>query len=82
MKEFQGIKAPVQRTENDFDAAAKFHIVNDVEYIRYFISNVIQFQFHRALCIVAGDFTPNDSESKPLHQCDITSSPEAGHLLK
>ena len=34
---YQGIKAPVERSENDFDPGAKFHIPNDVPYIRYVV---------------------------------------------
>ena len=31
---YQGIKEPVERSEKDFDPGAKFHIPNDVPYIR------------------------------------------------
>lgn len=48
--EYQGIEPPVHRSEEDFDPGAKYHIVAAVPYIRYFVSFVIQFQFHRALC--------------------------------
>jgi cytosine/uracil/thiamine/allantoin permease len=47
---------------------------------RYFVSFIIQFQFHRALCEKAGQFDPKDPE-KPLHECDIYRSTEAGNLL-
>lgn len=33
-QEYSGIRPPVQRTEEDFDAAAKYHISADVEYLR------------------------------------------------
>eukprot|EP00057_Strongylocentrotus_purpuratus_P002482 XP_003724613.1 PREDICTED: angiotensin-converting enzyme isoform X4 [Strongylocentrotus purpuratus] len=72
--QYQGIIPPVTRTEEDFDPAAKFHIPADVPYIRYFISFVIQFQFHDALCKAAG-------QTGPLHKCDIYRSTEAGTLL-
>ncbi|PSN41387.1 Angiotensin-converting enzyme [Blattella germanica] len=48
--------------------------------LRYFVSFVIQFQFHRTLCEKAGEYVPNDP-SKPLHECDIYQSTEAGNLL-
>ena len=32
---YQGIKPPLERTENDFDPGAKFHIPHDVPYIRF-----------------------------------------------
>ena len=33
-EKYQGVKAPVQRSEHDFDPGTFFHIVNDVEYAR------------------------------------------------
>jgi len=80
-QDLQGIVPPVDRNEKDFDAGAKFHVIADVPYIRYFVSFIIQFQFHKALCIKAGQYNPKDPDSKPLHQCDIYQSTEAGNLL-
>lgn len=71
---YQGISPPVKRNENDFDPGAKYHTASDVEYMRYFISFVIQFQFHKALCNASG-------HTGPLYQCDINRSKEAGKLL-
>lgn len=31
----QGVKAPVERTEEHFDPGAKFHVAADYQYIRY-----------------------------------------------
>lgn len=50
-------------------------------FSRYFISFVIQFQFHRALCEKAGQYEPNNP-NKQLHQCDIYQNTEAGNVLK
>ncbi|PIK47773.1 putative angiotensin-converting enzyme isoform X4 [Apostichopus japonicus] len=72
--DYQGIIPPTTRTETDFDPAAKYHIPADVPYIRYFISFVIQFQFHKSLCDAAG-------RTGPLYKCDIYESMEAGKLL-
>ncbi|XP_062859441.1 angiotensin-converting enzyme [Trichomycterus rosablanca] len=71
---YQGLCPPVTRTEEDFDPGAKFHIPANVPYVRYFVSFVIQFQFHEALCKAAG-------QTGPLHNCDIYQSKEAGKLL-
>ncbi|XP_075701161.1 angiotensin-converting enzyme isoform X2 [Rhinoderma darwinii] len=71
---YQGLCPPVLRSEDDFDPGAKFHIPANVPYIRYFISFVIQFQFHKALCKAAG-------QTEALHKCDIYQSKEAGKLL-
>nr|XP_057917210.1 angiotensin-converting enzyme isoform X2 [Doryrhamphus excisus] len=71
---YQGLCPPVARTENDFDPGAKFHIPASVPYVRYFVSFIIQFQFHKALCNAA-------KHQGPLHTCDIYQSQEAGKLL-
>ncbi|XP_005238861.1 angiotensin-converting enzyme [Falco biarmicus] len=71
---YQGLCPPTPRSEDDFDPGAKFHIPANVPYIRYFVSFVIQFQFHQALCAAAG-------HTGPLHMCDIYQSKEAGRIL-
>ncbi|XP_067100399.1 angiotensin-converting enzyme [Osmerus mordax] len=71
---YQGLCPPVARTEMDFDPGAKFHIPANVPYVRYFVSFIIQFQFHQALCKAA-------NHVGPLHTCDIYQSKEAGKLL-
>ncbi|ERE69255.1 angiotensin-converting enzyme-like isoform 1 [Cricetulus griseus] len=72
---YQGICPPVDRNETHFDAGAKFHIPNGTPYIRYFVSFILQFQFHQALCKEAG-------HQGPLHQCDIYQSTQAGAKLR
>lgn len=79
--QFSGVEPPVRRTEEDFDAPAKYHVSVDVEYLRYFVSYVIQFQFHRAACRLAGQYVPGDPE-KTLNNCDIYESVEAGNKIK
>ncbi|XP_075971289.1 angiotensin-converting enzyme-like isoform X2 [Anticarsia gemmatalis] len=76
----QGIEPPAPRSEDDFDPAAKYHISADVEYMRYYISYIIQFQFHRSLCQLAGEYDPEDP-TKLLSNCDIYKSTEAGNAL-
>ncbi|XP_067952220.1 angiotensin-converting enzyme-like [Watersipora subatra] len=71
---YQGISPPVTRTEDDFDPGAKYHIPANVPYVRYFVSFVLQFQFHKALCRAA-------NHVGPLYKCDIYQSQEAGKLL-
>ncbi|KAG5203040.1 angiotensin-converting enzyme-like protein Ace3 isoform X1 [Ovis aries] len=72
---YQGLCPPIPRTEEDFDPGAKFHISASLPYIRYFLSLVLQFQFHEALCKASGHMGP-------LHHCDIYNSKEAGKLLE
>lgn len=71
----QGVSPPVARDEDDFDPGAKYHIPANVPYIRYFVSFILQFQFHSELCDAAG-------HQGPLHRCDIFGSIKAGRLLK
>jgi peptidyl-dipeptidase A len=73
--QYQGISAPVPRSEADFDAGAKYHIAANVPYTRYFIAHILQFQFHKALCEAAGF-------KGPLHECSIYNSKEAGAKLQ
>ncbi|XP_073969369.1 angiotensin-converting enzyme-like [Rhodnius prolixus] len=80
-EKYQGLEPPADRNEEDFDAGAKYHVVASVPYIRYFVSFVIQFQFHRALCEKANQFDSSNPSLHPLHQCDIYKSHEAGNLL-
>jgi peptidyl-dipeptidase A len=72
---YQGVTAPVARTETDFDPGAKYHIPANTPYTRYFLSTILQFQFHRALCEAAG-------HEGPLNRCTIYGSEEAGRRLR
>jgi peptidyl-dipeptidase A len=72
---YQGVAAPVARTENDFDPGSKFHVPANVPYTRYFLADVLQFQFHRGLCRAIG-------YTGPLHRCSIYANKEAGARLK
>ena len=71
---YQGVVPPRPRTEDDFDAAAKYHVAANVPYTRYFLAHIQQFQFHRALCAAAG-------QTGPLNRCSIYDSKEAGAKL-
>lgn len=72
--EYQGIRPPLPRSEADFDPGAKYHIPANTPYTRYFLAHILQFQFHKALCSVAGF-------EGPLHRCSIFGSREAGARL-
>ncbi len=73
-QKYQGVAAPVARTEEDFDPGAKYHVPANVPYTRYFLAAILQFQFHRALAQAAGC-------KEPLHRCSIYDSKEAGARL-
>ena len=51
---YEGVAPPVARTEADFDPGAKYHVPANVPYMRYFLADILQFQFHRALARIAG----------------------------
>ena len=70
-EKYQGVAAPVERSEADFDPGAKYHVPANVSYTRYFLAHVLMFQFHSALCEAAG-------HEGDLHACSIYGSKEAG----
>jgi peptidyl-dipeptidase A len=71
---YQGVAPPVYRTEEDFDPGAKYHVAANVPYMRYFLADILQFQFHRALAQAAGC-------KGALHRCSIYGNKEAGKRL-
>jgi peptidyl-dipeptidase A len=73
---YQGVAPPAPRSEADFDPGAKYHVPGNVPYTRYFLADILQFQFHRALAKTAGC-------TEPLNRCSIYDNKEAGaHLAK
>ena len=80
-EKYQKIKAPIDRSENDFDPGAKYHIPADSQYIAYFIAHILQFQMHRAVCIASNEYDKDD-KTKPLHKCDIDKSLAAGQKIR
>jgi len=73
-QQYQGIVPPVPRTEADFDPGAKFHIPGNTPYARYFLARVLQFQFYKAACGMAG-------WQGPLHRCSFYGNKEVGKRL-
>ncbi|WP_430404944.1 M2 family metallopeptidase [Hyphomonas sp.] len=69
--ELQGIIPPGERPADAFDPGAKYHIPGNTPYLRYFLSFVMQFQFHKAACEQAG-------WEGPLHRCSIYDNKEVG----
>ncbi len=74
-EKYQGVGAPVARTEEDFDPGAKYHVPANVPYTRYFLALILQFQFHKAMCEASG-------YKGPLHECSIYGNKEAGKRLQ
>jgi peptidyl-dipeptidase A len=73
-QKYQGIAPPVDRGETDFDPGAKYHVAANVPYMRYFLADILQFQFHRALSQAAGC-------TGPLNRCSIYGNKAAGDRL-
>jgi peptidyl-dipeptidase A len=71
---YQGVAPSSPRGESLFDPGAKYHVPDNTPYTRYFLADILQFQFHRALSKTAGCATP-------LHRCSIYESKEAGAKL-
>ncbi|WP_444845744.1 M2 family metallopeptidase [Duganella caerulea] len=76
-EQYMGMKRPVaiDASGAGFDAGAKYHVAADVPYARYFLADMLQFQFHRALCREAG-------YTGPLHRCSVYGNAKAGAKLQ
>ena len=68
---YQGVAPPLERSETDFDPGAKLHVAANVPYMRYFLADIYEFQFYRALCRESG-------YKGPLNRCTFFGSKEAG----
>jgi peptidyl-dipeptidase A len=74
LAKYQGLTPPEPRSEADFDPGAKYHVAASFPYARYFLADILQFQFQRALCREAG-------YRGPLHRCSIYGNKAAGEKL-
>ncbi|MBA8885481.1 M2 family metallopeptidase [Dokdonella fugitiva] len=70
-RKYQGLSSPVAAAPGDFDPGAKNHVPTNVPYMRYFLADILQFQFYRSLCDASG-------YKGPLSQCSIYGNKEAG----
>jgi peptidyl-dipeptidase A len=71
---YQGVAPPSPRGEAMFDPGAKYHVPDNTPYTRYFLADILEFQFHRALAKTAGCTTA-------LHRCSVYESRDAGQRL-
>ncbi|WP_157216907.1 M2 family metallopeptidase [Flavisphingomonas formosensis] len=72
--QYQGIEPPADRPDDAFDPGAKFHIPGNTPYARYFLARILQFQFYKAACDMAG-------WKGPLHRCSFYGNKEVGAKL-
>jgi len=70
-EKYQGVRPPSSRPADAFDPGAKYHIPGNTPYMRYFLAHILQFQFHKAACDIAG-------VNGPLHRCSIYGNKEVG----
>src|SRR4030095_11256942 len=71
---YQGVAPVTPRGEDFFDPGAKYHVPGNVPYTRYFLADILQFQFHRALSQTAVC-------TSVLNCCSIYSNAAAGKKL-
>lgn len=69
--QYQGVAPVTARGEEFFDAGAKYHVPANTPYTRYFLANILQFQFYKALCDASG-------YKGPLSECSFFGSKAAG----
>ncbi|WP_373487381.1 M2 family metallopeptidase [Blastomonas sp.] len=72
--QYQGITPPVDRPADAFDPGAKYHIPGNTPYTRYFLARILQFQFYKAACDIAG-------WTGPLHRCTFYGNKDVGTRL-
>ena len=73
-KYYQGIAPPSERSEEYFDAGAKYHIPGNTPYTRYYLARIMQYQFHEALCKESGF-------EGYLHECSVYGNKDAGKKI-
>lgn len=61
------------RESDLLDAAGKFHIIDNIPYIRYFFASFLQIQLYESMCEAAG--------WRDMHACKIRGSKAAGQRL-
>ncbi|GAB4529510.1 MAG: M2 family metallopeptidase [Amphiplicatus sp.] len=73
--QYQGIRPPTERGADAFDPGSKYHVPNNVPYMRYFLAHILQFQFYKAACDQIG-------WEGPLHRCSFYGSKEVGEKFE
>jgi peptidyl-dipeptidase A len=68
---YQGVAPVTPRGEEFFDPGAKYHVPGNTPYTRYFLANILQFQFYKALCDASG-------YKGPLYACSFYGNKAAG----
>ena len=74
VNKYQGISSPGVRPSSAFDPGAKYHVAASVPYTRYFLADILEFQFQRAACQQMG-------WQGPLSRCSIYGERAVGDKL-
>ncbi|XP_063862222.1 angiotensin-converting enzyme-like [Scylla paramamosain] len=75
---YQGVAPPAPRPALGFDPAGKYHVAENIPYVRYLVAVVAQYQVHRGLCEAAlGRPLPI-----PPHECPAAAIRTAVPLLR
>jgi peptidyl-dipeptidase A len=74
-EQYQGIAAPISRSDNDFDAGSATEIILNQSQAGSFISEVLGFQFYQSLCEAADN-------KNILSRCSFYDSKEIGTKLQ
>jgi peptidyl-dipeptidase A len=72
---YQGVAAPRARGADAFDPGAKYHVPGNTPYTRYFLAEIMRYQFYQALCQAAG-------HRGPLYRCSFYGSADAGRRFQ
>ncbi|XP_043280553.1 angiotensin-converting enzyme-like isoform X2 [Venturia canescens] len=82
-KRYMGIEPPSPRDDSFFDPSAKFHIISNTPYVRYFLGNILQYQLFDGMCEAGLTGRIGDPKfSMELHRCDIYGSKKATKRLR
>jgi peptidyl-dipeptidase A len=72
---YQGVAPVEHRGEDFFDPGAKYHVPGNTPYTRYFMADILEFQFYKALCDASG-------YKGPLYDCNVYGSKAAGRKFQ
>ncbi|XP_025162377.1 angiotensin-converting enzyme [Harpegnathos saltator] len=82
-RRYMGVAPPSPRSEEFFDAAAKYHVSHGVPYARYYLASFLQVQLFQGMCEAsAGLRVGSATFNASLHKCDIYGSKDAGRILR
>ncbi|XP_023220413.1 angiotensin-converting enzyme-like isoform X3 [Centruroides sculpturatus] len=75
-KYYQGVGPPSEEDIKEFDPGTKYHVANNVPYIRYYFSRFLEHQIHESLCRMS------ESTDESLHHCCLYGATQAGSILR